>query len=114
MQAHTKRRHRSSTPRMTAEQATQFDTMSAQNAAIIKDQIPCECEPYRDVFTFNRWKALGCHVRKGEHGIRIDIYTERTIEDKETGEEKKVKARAKAVCFCRCQVDGNETTIGGD
>ena len=33
----------------------------------------CGCEPYADVFTFNRWKAQGYFVRRGEHGVRLPI-----------------------------------------
>lgn len=33
-----------------------------------------DAHPRLDVFTFNAWKALHRHVRKGEHGIRVLTY----------------------------------------
>lgn len=33
-----------------------------------------EIRPRENVFTFNAWKALGRHVRKGEHGVRVITY----------------------------------------
>lgn len=33
-----------------------------------------DAHPRIDVFTFNAWKALHRHVRKGEHGIRVLTY----------------------------------------
>lgn len=110
MQART-RRH-SSKPRMTAEQATSFDSFSVGNVVTIESQITCGCKAYQDVFTFNRWKALGCHVRKGEHGIRIPVISTREVEDKDTGEAKTVKVMHTSVCFCRCQVDANDAAEG--
>lgn len=34
-----------------------------------------DAHPRVDVFTYNAWRALHRHVRKGEHGIRITTYT---------------------------------------
>jgi antirestriction protein ArdC len=39
---------------------------------IPEDQI----QPRANVFTFQAWKALGRHVRKGEHGVRVLTYIE--------------------------------------
>ena len=30
-----------------------------------------DIRPRENVFTFNAWKALGRHVRKGEHGVKV-------------------------------------------
>jgi antirestriction protein ArdC len=30
-----------------------------------------EIRPRENVFTFHAWKALGRHVRKGEHGVKV-------------------------------------------
>lgn len=34
-----------------------------------------DAHPRVDVFTYNAWRALHRHVRKGEHGIRVTTYT---------------------------------------
>jgi hypothetical protein len=34
-----------------------------------------DAHPRVDVFTYNAWRALHRHVRKGEHGVRITTYT---------------------------------------
>ncbi len=49
-----------------------------------------EIRPRENVFTYEAWKALGRHVRKGEHGVKIltRIDGSKTVCDKETGEEK--------------------------
>ena len=33
-----------------------------------------DAHPRVDVFTYNAWRALHRHVRRGEHGIRITTY----------------------------------------
>ena len=33
-----------------------------------------EILPRENVFTFEAWRALGRHVRKGEHGVRVQTY----------------------------------------
>jgi antirestriction protein ArdC len=42
-----------------------------------------EAHPREDCFTFNAWKALNRHVKKGEHGVKIMAYahTERQKPD---------------------------------
>lgn len=40
-----------------------------------------EIRPRENVLTYNAWRALGRHVRKGEHGVRITTWITR-------GEEK--------------------------
>jgi hypothetical protein len=54
---------------------------------IPEDQI----KPRENVFTFNAWKALGRHVRKGEHGVKVATVRELTKrkKDQDTGEDKK-------------------------
>lgn len=92
------------TPKMTAGQARTFTTYSGQNAAIVRTSLQCECEPYKDVFTYNRWQAQGMQVRRGEKSIRIPVMAERTTED-EDGNEKFYRIKTTAPVFCRCQVD---------
>ena len=46
-----------------------------------------EIRPRENVFTYNAWKALGRHVRKGQHGVTVLTFIDVTKEDKETGEK---------------------------
>jgi len=39
--------------------------------------------PRENVFTFNAWKALGRHVKKGEHGVKICVWI--VVADKDAG-----------------------------
>lgn len=75
---------------MTAETATTFSGYSVANAIAVRAGLAdrgCSCEPYADVFTFNRWRAQGRTVLKGEHGIKIPVIVRGQTTDKETGEE---------------------------
>ena len=48
-----------------------------------------DIRPRENVFTFEAWKALGRHVRKGEHGVKVVTWITRGgTEDPETGEVK--------------------------
>src|ERR1035441_947881 len=44
-----------------------------------------EIKPRENVFTFAAWKALGRHVRKGQHGVKVLTFIDVNKEDKETG-----------------------------
>lgn len=47
-----------------------------------------DAHPRLDVFTFNAWKALHRHVRKGEHGVHVATYAHKeTIKPDGTMEE---------------------------
>ena len=84
----------------TLEQATSFKRYSPINTGCIKTALTCGCEPYQDVFTYNRWKALGYQVQRGEKSITIPVIHE--TEDEET---KAINRRLwKSHVFCRCQV----------
>ena len=89
---------------MSATEARSFDRYSVANAAQVMSERGCGCEPYVDVFTYNRWKAQGFQVQKGETSIRIP--TVRTVDrkNKETGESEKVSLRRLSFVFCRHQV----------
>jgi len=92
--------------KMSAEQARQFDAISVANYAAVKAAFEtCGCEPYEDVFTFNRWKAQGYFVRRGEHGVRLPIIKTRAYQDEETDEEKTVRITGASHVFCRHQVE---------
>lgn len=110
--------------RMTATEATQFQGVSMTSIMQVQlardsrsaegTHATCTCSPYEDIFTFNRWKALGLSVRKGEKALRISSFapTGRTREDAET-------PILRPVClalFCRCQVEATKpklSTKGG-
>ena len=102
---HTNRRQVKHPP-MTPKQATSFDRFSVANHTIVKRTLHCDCNPYKDVFTYGRWKAQGYQVRRGEHGIHIPVISTTLTpneEDEEQLEERKLFHSA--VVFCRCQVD---------
>ena len=50
--------------------------------------IPMEdIRPRANVFTWAGWKALGYHVRKGEHGVKVVTVIKATRKNKKTGED---------------------------
>ena len=87
------------TSTFTPESAQSFHRYSPINAATVKMRLACGCEPYKDVFTYNRWLALGYQVQRGERSIKIPVIVERENEDNET-----IKRLFKSHVFCRCQV----------
>jgi hypothetical protein len=87
------------TSTFTAESAQSFNRYSSQNASTVKMRLSCGCEPYKDVFTYNRWLAMGFQVQRGQHSIKIPVVVERENEDNET-----IKRLFKSHVFCRCQV----------
>lgn len=89
---------------MTAAQATTFGTYSVANAAQVKHALACGCEPYQDVFTYNRWKALGFQVQRGEKAIKIPVVKVVAVENKDTGAEETRKLLGTGAVFCRHQV----------
>ena len=89
---------------MDAQEATRFDTYSANNAAIVETR-PCSCEAYKDIFTYGRWRAQGYQVQKGEKATKITTYIPIKKTDPDTGEKVTVARRQKtSAVFCRCQV----------
>ncbi len=93
-----------STPRFTPETARQFDRYSVANGVRVKEALPCGCEPYRDVFTYKRWRAQGYQVQRGEKAIRLPMLYPRTEKDRETGEERTERRMGRSAVFCRHQV----------
>jgi len=97
---------------MTAGQAVSFERVSIPNAMLLALQLKCQCQPYKDVFTFNRWKAQGFYVRRGEHGYHLPLV--KTIEVVEEGGDGDAPAALEkrilgsSVVFCRCQVEKKE------
>lgn len=99
-------------PQMTAIEARTFKTFSVSNATTITEALQAKgcttCQPYEDVYTFNRWKALGYHVKKGEHGMRIPVINEVEKEDQASGKVSTRKLFHTSAVFCRCQVEPND------
>jgi len=65
--------------KLSPEQAVKFDRFSLMNALTVANLLPCGCVPYQDVFTYNRWKAQGFIVKRGEHGIKIPVIGSKII-----------------------------------
>ncbi len=97
---------------LTAEAATQFETHSAENAAIVALAFPCGCQAYEDVFTFGRWIAQGFAPRKGTHGVRLSTWRVTEKRDEVTGETERRRFPTTSVVFCRCQVDASKPRNG--
>ena len=97
---------------MTASEATSFQTESVgsalQVAMLVSDRrttdpafSSCQCQGYEDVFTFNRWKAQGMSVRKGQKSLRISSW----VRIKGTDGSEGAVIPTSVCLFCRCQVD---------
>ncbi len=77
----SKRKRTTKRPDMTPHQARTFQTYSAENATTVVMNLECGCEPYVEVFTYNRWKAQGFQVQKGMKSIKIPVYGTSTGEN---------------------------------
>ena len=86
-------------PTMTADQATMFPRYSPANAATVKTVLDCGCEPYQDVFTYNRWKAQGYQVMRGQRAVKIPVIVTAENEDGEA-----IRRLWRSAVFCRHQV----------
>ncbi len=78
---------------MTADEARSFSCYSAANGAIatitLKASGVCDgtCDPYTQIFTFNRWLAQGYAVQKGQHGAKLGIVIPTTKTEIKDGKE---------------------------
>ena len=69
-----------------------------------------DAHPRVDVFTFNAWKALHRHVRKGEHGIQVLTYAHKeTVKSDGTTEEQSFPVSA--VVFHVSQTDPDTENV---
>lgn len=87
---------------------------SLANAAIVLDALDgkCECQPYKDVFTFPGWKEQGFHVKRGEKSCaHITVYKTFEVEDDDGKKRKKTFPKVSHL-FCRCQVEENKPKGG--
>lgn len=88
---------------MTSEQAKTFETYSVKNAMILTMKCS-KCQPYKDWFTYARWRAQGWQVQKGEKGTRIGVVKYYDVKDEETNEVETKQYLGTASVFCRHQV----------
>jgi hypothetical protein len=95
----------------TPETAKHFGRFSILNAATVIEGRPCGCEPYRDVFTYNRWRAQGFQVRKGEKSLRLPVIITVTVKNEAENTEESRRIGRNVPVFCRCQVD--RAILGG-
>lgn len=65
-----------------------------------------EIKPRENVFSFHAWKALGRHVRKGQHGIKIATVRTVTKRDRETGEDETFSLPWTVTVFHISQTEG--------
>lgn len=100
--------------KMSELEAKKFDTFSELNYETVKGTLECDCEPYVDVFTFNRWKAQGYSVMKGEKAIKITTIVKKEVEDKDSGKKEEKKFPKQSCVFCRCQVEKREKKGGAE
>ncbi len=89
---------------MSAAEARQFNTHSVANTIAVESALNCGCEAYRDVFTYNRWKAQGFQVQRGQKAVRLPLVRDVSREDPETGEVTTRRILGRSAVFCRCQV----------
>ena len=85
--------------KFTPDTAQAFNRYSSLNASTVKMRLSCGCEPYKDVFTYARWQALGYQVQRGQRSIKIPVVIEKENDDGET-----LKRLFNSHVFCRCQV----------
>lgn len=96
------------TQTMTNEDAKIFEYQSDAAALFLLNVLECDCQPYVDVFTYNRWKAQDFQVQRGEKGIGMTTY--KVIETGKENEDGTAVTRSipkRYSVFCRCQVKEN-------
>lgn len=94
-------------PPMTRTEALSFDRYSVTNALAVDAALECGCEPYVDVFTYRRWRALGFQVAKGQRAIKLPQVRLVDRENKETGEMEQKRVFHTSAVFCRHQLNGD-------
>lgn len=97
----------STRPRMTATQARSFDRYSVTNAGYVEHSLRCGCRAYRDVYTYNRWRALGYQVLRGQRAIRLPVINNVEQLDPDTGQTIVKRLFHTSAVFCRHQVEAN-------
>lgn len=64
--------------------------------------------PRVDCFTFNAWRALHRHVKKGEHGVHVPVYAHVEDVDQDTGKKTEHTIPTGATVFHVSQTDPDE------
>ena len=60
-------------------------------AGFIEKGIPeYEIKPRENVFTFHAWKALGRSVKRGEHGVKVVTFIERSVTERDPATDEQV------------------------
>jgi hypothetical protein len=98
---------------MTSAEAQEFDSISMQSATQVIEAIEarkaegqhtdCSCLPYSDVLTFERWRALGRQVCRGEKSLRIQSFKPIGDPENESQTQRRRLIPATLCVFCRCQ-----------
>ena len=89
-------------PKMSKLEAITFEHESIPNMVEAESACPEEtCEAYQDIFTYNRWQALGYQVRRGEKGTKLTVF----IPIKNKADEIVGRRPKYSWVFCRHQVD---------
>ena len=117
-------------PQFTAESAQEFQTASPASMLQVYESIAertaqgkhteCECEPYRDTFTFDRFRAMGFMVNKGESALRISTFVPVTgkfrkeKDDSGNDVDRQVLIPRTVCLFCKCQVHPIEEKPAGN
>jgi hypothetical protein len=94
---------------MSAQQATLFDRFSVGNASIAESALDCGCKAYEAIFTYNRWKAQGYQVKRGQKAVRLPMVKD-VEREAENGESKTKRIFTTSSVFCRHQVEPIQTT----
>jgi hypothetical protein len=50
-----------------------------------------DIRPRENVFTFNAWKALGRSVKKGEHGVKVVTFIDRTVTERDPSSDEEIE-----------------------
>ena len=97
---------------MNLDQALTFEKgYSIRHIAILaaaSEERGCQCQAYRDYFTYQRWLAQGMQVQKGQKGVKLHTFQTGEKEDPNTGKIKKWSRPWSYTVFCRCQVAERE------
>ena len=56
---------------LTPAEARSFDRFSVANTVAVESILACGCKAYVDVFTYNRWRAQGFQVQRGQKAILL-------------------------------------------
>lgn len=67
-----------------------------------------QIQPRENILTFAAWKALGYHVRRGEHGVKIVTIIKTEKKNKKTGEMEAASYPWKTTVFHVSQVEKDE------